>query len=249
MSDRAADTSDRYRFGFGKVAEHYERARPHYVAAAVDWAVAHLGLGAGARVLDLAAGTGRLTGALAARGFDVVAVEPDDGMRAVLAREHLGVETLSGRAEAIPLPDGSVDAVTVGQGFHWFDTQRALAEMHRVLRPGGGFALLWNQFNRDDPLLGPVDELLRVRRPPESRRPMWRDRYDERLFGPLEERSFDERRPMSVDEVAAWVASASPVFTASPEEQAEVEREVRRLAEGHGGTVTFRTAVVVPVRV
>ncbi|HUZ15551.1 MAG TPA: methyltransferase domain-containing protein [Gaiellaceae bacterium] len=237
--------SDRYRFSFGRVAEHYERARPPYADVAVDWAIERLGLGAGARVLDLAAGTGRLTRALVERGLDVVAVEPDDGMRAVLVQAVPGVEARAGGAEDIPLPDASVDAVTVGQAFHWFETGHALAEMHRVLRPGGGFALLWNQFNHDDPLLGPVDEFLRARRPSDARRSSWRDRYDGRGFGPLEEHVFDQERPMSVDEVVAWVASTSPVIAAPAEEQLEIEAAVRRLADGHAGVVTIRTDVVV----
>ncbi len=236
---------DRFRFSFGRVAEEYERARPPYADAGVDWALQHLELGSGARVLDLAAGTGRLTQALVARPLEVVAVEPDDEMRRVLVRSAPGIEVLAGRAEDIPLPDASVDAVTVGQAFHWFETERALAEMRRVVRGGGGFALFWNQFNHDDPLLGPVDDLLRARRPPEARRPQWRDRYDARQFGPLEERSFDEERRMSVDDVVSWVASTSPVIAAPPEEQAGIEQMVRRLGEAHAGVVTIRTYVVV----
>jgi ubiquinone/menaquinone biosynthesis C-methylase UbiE len=236
---------DRYRCSFGQVAEEYERARPRYVDAAVDWAVERLGLGPGPRVLDLAAGTGRLTRALAERGLDVVAVEPDDAMRAVLAAALPGVEALPGRAEEIPLPAESVEAVTVGQAFHWFDTQAALAEMHRVTARGRGFALLWNQFNHDDPLLGRVDDLLRRRRPADTTRSSWRERYDERWFGAFEEGVFDEERGMSVDDLVSWVASTSPVIAAPREEQLEVERMIRRLADGHDGVVTIRTDVVV----
>lgn len=236
---------DRFRFSFGQVAEAYERARPPYADAGVDWALQQLELASGARVLDLAAGTGRLTRALLARALDVVAVEPDDEMRRVLVRSAPGIDVLDGRAEDIPLSGGSVDAVTVGQAFHWFDTDRALAEMRRVVRDGGGLALFWNQFNHDDPLLGPIDDLLRARRPPEARRPRWRDRYDVRHFGPLEERSFDEERRMSIDDVISWVASTSPVIAAPPEERGEIERMIRRLGADHAGVVTIRTYVVV----
>jgi SAM-dependent methyltransferase len=93
-------------------------------------------------VLDLGAGTGKLTRALLALGMEVVAVEPDDAMRAVVP-----TEALAGTAEDIPLPDASVDAVLVGQAFHWFDAERALPEMVRVLRPGGTVGLLWNLFD------------------------------------------------------------------------------------------------------
>jgi ubiquinone/menaquinone biosynthesis C-methylase UbiE len=236
------DAVDRFRFSFGSVAEHYERARPPYANASVDWAVEQLGLSAGERVLDLAAGTGLLAQALVARGLLVVAVEPDDGMRAVLENAVPQAEVLAGRAEEIPLPDAALAAVFVGQAFHWFEPGAAFAEMRRVVRPGGGFALFWNQFNQDDPVLGAIDEL--VRRGDPARRSNWRDAYDETQFGPLEERAFYEDRALSVDDLAAWVASTSRVITASAEEKAEIDREVRRLAESSPGPVAIRTLVV-----
>lgn len=239
-------TDDRYRLSFDQVAVAYEQARPPYVDEAVDWALDRLGVGEGSRVLDLAAGTGKLTRQLVARGLDVVAVEPGDEMRAVLERGLPEVEAHAGNAEAIPLPDGSVEAVTVGQAFHWFETESALAEMHRVLRPQGGFALLWNQFNQDDPLLGAVDEVMRPRDP--ARRSQWRERYDSQRFGPLEEKAFSELRPMNANQLAAWVASTSRFITAPTEEQAEIDRTVRRLSAAHGETVAIRTYVVVAAR-
>jgi ubiquinone/menaquinone biosynthesis C-methylase UbiE len=238
---------DRYRLSFGQVAAEYERARPAYVEDAVDWALERLRLRSGSRVLDLGAGTGKLTRQLVARGLDVVAVEPGDEMRAVLERELPGVEALAGSAEEIPLRDASVDGITVGQAFHWFDTENALTEMHRVLRPGGGFALLWNHFNQDDPLLGAVDDLLRHRDP--ARRSRWRDRYDSQRFGRPEERAFYEARPMSAEELAGWVASTSRVIAAPAQEQVEIDREVRRLAAAHrSGTVTIRTYAIAAAR-
>ena len=237
---------DRYRLSFERVAADYERARPPYVDDAVDWALDRLGLRPRSRVLDLGAGTGKLTRQLVARDLDVVAVEPGEEMRAVLEHELPGVEALAGQAEKIPLRGASVDGITVGQAFHWFETEAALAEMHRVLRPGGGFALLWNQLNQDDPLLGAVDDLLRPRDP--ARRSRWRDRYDSQRFGPLEEEAFYEVRPMNADQLAAWVASTSRVIAAPTAEQAEIDREVRRLAAVHGGVVTIRTYVVAAAR-
>jgi ubiquinone/menaquinone biosynthesis C-methylase UbiE len=127
---------------FASIADAYERGRPDYAPAVVDSLSAELGLAPGARVLDLGAGTGKLTRALLAAGLDVVAVEPQDALRALLA-ERVGAErAISGLAEAIPLPDGSVEAVTVADAFHWFDRQASLAEIRRVLRPGGGLAVL-----------------------------------------------------------------------------------------------------------
>ena len=139
----------------------YDGSRPDYPAAALDWVVGGLGLDDASRVLDLGAGTGIMTRQLAARVGSVVAVEPSAGMRGVLAASLPGVEALHGTAEAIPLPDGSVDAVVVAQAFHWFDPGPALAEIHRVLRRSGGLALVWNE--RDESV-GWVAELSRAMR-------------------------------------------------------------------------------------
>lgn len=134
-------TSSRAR-SFGAAAAAYAEHRPGYPAEAVEWALAPVA-GAPLRLLDLAAGTGKLTEALLPRG-EVTAVEPDPAMLAELQARLPGVEALEGSAEAIPLPDASFDAVLVGQAWHWFDADRALAEVARVLRPGGVLAALWN---------------------------------------------------------------------------------------------------------
>jgi SAM-dependent methyltransferase len=127
---------------FASVADHYERGRPEYAPAVVGALMAELGLQPGTVVLDLAAGTGKLTRALLAAGLDVVAVEPQAALRDVLAT-NIGPERVhGGLAEAIPLPDGSVHAVTVADAFHWFDQKAALEEMRRVLHPGGGLAVI-----------------------------------------------------------------------------------------------------------
>jgi SAM-dependent methyltransferase len=127
---------------FAGVSEIYERGRPEYPPAVVGALAAELGLPAGATVLDLAAGTGKLTRMLLQAGFDVVAVEPQAELRAILSA-HVGSERVhEGVAEAIPLPDASADAVTVAAAFHWFDQPLALAEIHRVLRPQGGLAVV-----------------------------------------------------------------------------------------------------------
>jgi ubiquinone/menaquinone biosynthesis C-methylase UbiE len=127
---------------FAAVAQEYERGRPDYDPAVVGALAAELGVSAGGPILDLAAGTGKLTRALVRSGYDVVAVEPQESLRAILAG-HIGPERArEGVAEAIPLPDHSVQAVTVADAFHWFDRPRALDEIRRVLCPGGGLALL-----------------------------------------------------------------------------------------------------------
>jgi SAM-dependent methyltransferase len=127
---------------FGTVAATYARYRPGYPAAAVTWALAPLAGRAELHLLDLAAGTGKLTEALVGRGR-VTAVDPDPAMLGQLRSHHPAVEVREGTAEQIPLPDASVDAVLVGQAFHWFDRDRAMPEIARVLRPGGVVAALW----------------------------------------------------------------------------------------------------------
>lgn len=127
---------------FASVADAYDHGRPDYPPAVAGALAAELGVQPGDRVLDLAAGTGKLTRALLAHGLDVVAVEPLEELRAVLVRRIGGDRVRAGFAEAIPLADGSVAAVTVADAFHWFDRPRALAEIRRVVRPGGGLAIL-----------------------------------------------------------------------------------------------------------
>ncbi|CAJ1502430.1 class I SAM-dependent methyltransferase [[Mycobacterium] kokjensenii] len=137
---------------FGSQAAAYERGRPSYPPDAIDWL-----LPPGARdVLDLGAGTGKLTARLVERGLDVVAVDPIAEMLEVLATALPGTPALLGSAEQIPLPDNSVDAVLVAQAWHWFDATRAIPELVRVLRPGGRLGLVWN--TRDE-RLGWVKEL------------------------------------------------------------------------------------------
>jgi SAM-dependent methyltransferase len=140
MRPAGPDPRARQAAAFGAAAVEYERARPQYPEAALDWL-----LPAGARrVLDLGAGTGKLTRQLAACGLEVIAVEPLRGMREQLERALPDVRALAGRAEAIPLPDGAVDAVLVAQAWHWVDLERAVPEVARVLRPGGQLGLVWN---------------------------------------------------------------------------------------------------------
>jgi len=146
--------------GFSAAAEAYERARPGYPDEAVAWVADRLGIGPGRDVLDLAAGTGKLTRQLVPFGARIVAVEPLDAMRAELERAVPEADALAGTAEAIPLADGSVDAVMCAQAFHWFRPDEAVREIRRVLRVGGGLALLWNGRDLDDRKHALVDELL-----------------------------------------------------------------------------------------
>src|SRR5690242_7276633 len=179
--------------GFGSSADAYERGRPGYPDAAVAHLAAELAIGPEARVLDLAAGTGKLTRLLVEGGAAVVAVEPVAAMRAALERALPGVAVLDGTAESIPLPDGSVDAVTVAQAFHWFDAEAAIAEIHRVLRTGGRLGLIWNVMGADAQWLAAVRGLvhgIRGAAPAYGPSP-WHEAFRATsLFTPLTERTF-----------------------------------------------------------
>ncbi len=207
---------------FSGVADEYERGRATYPADGVAWLCEALGIGAGTRVLDLAAGTGKLTRLLMAAGTHVTAVEPLDEMRAAL----VGIDAHEGTAEAIPLADGSVDAVTVAQAFHWFDGERALAEIHRVLRPRGGLGLIWNRADTSVTWVARLDEVISSA-PwddiPRFRTGTWRRAFEETgLFTPLEEREFAHAVEADAASIRARVESISFVARLPEDERAEV---------------------------
>jgi SAM-dependent methyltransferase len=237
-------SEDRYRCSFDSVAEIYERTRPTYAEEALAWVAQRLPL---KRVLDLGAGTGKLTRQLVALGADVVAVEPGDAMRAVLERLVPEAEALAGSAESIPLPDASVDVVTVAQAFHWFRPDEALAEMHRVLRPGGGCALIWNEWDDDDPLVHELNAILALLRPEGTHRgdEAFAAIDDSTLFGGREERDFPHADRLDVDAVIGRMASISAVAAASPDEQASVEAQVRGLVKQPEVDFPMTTGVVI----
>jgi ubiquinone/menaquinone biosynthesis C-methylase UbiE len=145
---------------FDRASDEYERGRPSYPAEAVAQLVEALRIGPGRTVLDLAAGTGKLTRLLAGTGARIVAVEPAAGMRRRLEDDLPTVVALAGTAEAIPLGNGTVDAVTVAQAFHWFDGEAAIAEIHRVLVPGGRLGLVWNGRDLRDPFQTRLSEIM-----------------------------------------------------------------------------------------
>jgi SAM-dependent methyltransferase len=155
VSDRAARSRS-----FESVAAEYERHRPDYPEEALRWAAERLGLEPCARVLDVGAGTGKLTRGLVALGFHVTAVEPGGPMLEQLRLAVPEAEALGGTAESIPLPDESVDAAFAGQAYHWFDRERAVPKLHRVITAGGGLALLWNWWDERDPLQRELGELV-----------------------------------------------------------------------------------------
>lgn len=194
------------RLSFGNVAETYDRVRPPYPAKLLDRAQEVLGLGPGACVLDLGAGTGRLTRELERRFAKVVAVEPDERMRAVHG------SALAGSAEVIPLADASLDAVFVGEAFHWFDPTQAIPEVARVLRSRGGLAVFWTHWWETEPEL--PDEAVAILREPwersqPHRRPPWDDAFAGSAFEPLRvERDADEIM-VEPDELLALYSTTS----------------------------------------
>jgi SAM-dependent methyltransferase len=217
----------RQRSSFGSAAQAYERGRPTYPEAAVDWL-----LPAGARrVLDLGAGTGKLTRLLVARGLDVVAVEPSAGMRGEFERVLPGVPVLDGSAERIPLGDGTVDAVLVAQAWHWVDVPAASAEVARVLAPGGLLGLVWNLRDPRDGWVGELERL--IAQPTESGGTDMADPVVSPPLGPLErsEISWVSRRTKA--EVLDMVASRSYVITLPDARREALLADVRTLLERH----------------
>lgn len=178
--------------GFGQGAEAYVRGRPDFPAAALDWLRNDLGLRTGTTAVELGSGTVKFTKRLMETAASVVAVEPVAAMLGRLARDLPGVTAVHGRAQRIPLADASADAVVCAQAFHWFATAEALAEIHRVLKPGAPLGLIWNV---RDPSVDWVAELTRILAPYEGDAPRydhgeWRRVFPAAGFGALQERSF-----------------------------------------------------------
>ncbi|HVV75006.1 MAG TPA: methyltransferase domain-containing protein [Mycobacteriales bacterium] len=205
------------RTSFGAAAEHYKAGRPGYPREILLQCLPD----SAQEVLDLAAGTGPLTANLLDIGLSVVAVEPLEEMRALIPAD---ARTLAGTAEAIPLPDESVDAVFVGQAWHWFDVPRAVAEIHRVLRPGGVLALMWNLLDANDPV---SLRLAEVAAPDECSRDMVGDEapapFDPAgLFTPPERLIVSYALPYNRNRVTALISSVSVTINAAPPERERI---------------------------
>jgi SAM-dependent methyltransferase len=201
---------------FGAAAAQYAQHRPAYAEAAIRWCLEPVSGSRPARVADLGAGTGILTGALVDLGADVIAVEPDQAMLAELRRRLPTVRAVEGKAEALPLPDQSVDAVLCGQAMHWFDMARALPEVARVLAPGGVLAGLWNV---EDDRVGWVAEIAAIRKTGATLS-RWRAAPDVEIelgalragsiwFTPAEENEFGNGQQQNADSLVAAIATRS----------------------------------------
>jgi len=235
---------------FGAVAATYERARPSYPDDAVSWLVGPRAV----RVADVGAGTGKLTARLAAGGHDVVAVEPSEQMRERLQLAVPGVPALAGRAEALPLEDASVDAVTVAQAWHWVDESRAVPEVARVLRPGGVLALVWNLRRESLPWQRRLGELIAdtegTNIDPAHLCPGIRASP---LFGRLEHAEFAIEQRLDRAGLVDLAASRSGVASRPPADRVAILGSVRDLFDQHvdaTGTLTlaYRTVAYRAVR-
>jgi SAM-dependent methyltransferase len=226
---------------FELVADLYERARPEYPQESVEWVAAKLGLGPDSTIVDLGAGTGKLTRALLSTGARVIAVEPGDAMRAELERALPHVEAVRGAAEDIPLADASADCIAAGSAFHWFRHDVALPELHRVLRPSGGLALLWNSRDRNQPIQQEVSDLLAPCVPPGRPGPEhWADALRQsELFSTPVEAHFPWVQTLDGDGLVARVGSVSFVAAAPAEARAELDARLREVATRLGGVVDF----------
>jgi len=234
---------------FGRVADAYDRGRPSYPAEALRWLASGLGLTAESTALDLAAGTGKLTAGLRPLVGRVIAVEPVAEMRRVLEAAQPQADVRAGTAEAIPLDAGSVDAVLVGAAFHWFTPDAALAEVHRVLRPGGGLGLLWNRPEWDaEPWYPDFAAVLDRARAAQGGPPNqysvgpWRAALESSpLYGPVRKREFRHVHRVSREEFLARVASWSVVAVLPGDRRSEVLAEVGEILDGRGlGTLDLR---------
>jgi ubiquinone/menaquinone biosynthesis C-methylase UbiE len=223
------------RIGFQIAADAYEQGRPGYPAEALDFIFHELRIDSTKTLLDLAAGTGKLTRALLAGGANVIAVEPVEQMRERLASASPGADARTGTAEAIPLPAQSIHAVFVAQAFHWFSTHAALCEIHRVLRPGGHLVLIWNV--RDDRVPW-VAELSKIIHQPRNDIPSyqtgsWRTTFqNQRWFGELQHRAFAHTQSLSREDFRARVASISYVAALAEQHREELLAQVDRLFAG-----------------
>ena len=223
--------------GFQRGADAYERGRPGYPPEAVKWLWLELRLEPGRTVVDVAAGTGKLTRELVSSGATVIAVEPVPAMRAVLEGVVPGATALAGTAEALPLDDASVDAIVVAQAFHWFDGPAAVSEFHRVIRPGGRLGLIWNRRLTDQQLQREVDAIIDPyrRESPSHHRGEWRHPVAGRgLFVAAGDIEVPFEQVLDAGEFVDRFSSISYIAALPDREREAVVERLRDVAAGAG---------------
>ena len=247
MSGGGARLDPLARRGFARGAAAYARARPGYPEEALDWAVEQAGVRPGDLVIDVGAGTGRLTQLLLERGLRVVAVEPLAEMREHLEAALPEADVRGGTAEALPGLDGHAAAVFAANAFHWFDAERAPGEIHRVLRPGGALVLVWGLRDTSDPLQAQLEALAdRLFRDTDGYPiPSSRAVLDgSGLFTAAGRRTFPYRQELDEGGVVDLVSSWSIVGAAAPAARTAVLEEVAGLVRGRGRvSLLYRTDV------
>jgi SAM-dependent methyltransferase len=222
---------------FSKVAPEYERGRPDYPPEAAAWIAEQAGLGPGRVVVDLAAGTGKLTRQLLGSQARVIAVEPLASMLAELTALLPDVETVVGTAEAMGLSDASARAVTAGQAFHWFATDEALTEIARVLEPGGHLALIWNRRDLTQQIQADLTRIMasHLHDNPSYESGAWAAVMDaSALFKKVGEHHSLFQQVLDVEGLCDRVASVSFIAELDTDELSEVLRKVRELAPDKG---------------
>ncbi|MET9231529.1 class I SAM-dependent methyltransferase [Lentzea sp. NPDC003310] len=210
---------------FGAQAEAYAEHRPDYPVAAIRWALEPLGTTERLDVLDLAAGTGKLTAVLCAEGHRVTAVEPNEQMLSELVRRVHGVRALPGHAEHIPVPDQTVDAVFVGTAFHWFDQEKALPEIARVLRPGGVLAAMWTEPVTDVEWVRELEQVSATSVESQRNDPVAITAHPS--FTPEERAHFPHsHRRNSPEAAVAWINTHSRLLVIEAEERAAINEKM-----------------------
>ena len=215
--------------GYETAADIYERGRPGYPNDAVAAIAAALDLRPGRTVLELGAGTGKLTRLLTPSGAQVLALEPVEAMRAVLVETAPAARSVAGAAEDIPLPNGSVDGVVVAQAFHWFDGIRALSEIHRVLRPGGRLVIVWNRRDASVAWVRAMGDAMHLLEDgePQVRDNGWRATLDRSaLFGGWQSQTYRLEHRLSPEGVLERAASVSYVAAAAPDVQTQLRKQI-----------------------
>jgi SAM-dependent methyltransferase len=218
--------------GYTTTADNYVRGRPDYPPGITDWLRDAMDLHAGIAVVDLGAGTGKFTPRLTATGARVIAIEPVAQMLAKLSAAQPQVEALAGTATAIPLADASVDAVVCAQAFHWFATREALAEIHRVLKPGGKLGMVWNTRDARVGWVAALDQIVNRLEgdTPRYYTGAWRRAFPFAGFGPLHEQHYSHGHTGAPEDVILnRVRSTSFVAALAASERAKVDEQMHAL--------------------